>query len=110
MAGKSLIRNLQTEIDASYLYRLLGELEQNPDIRKVFLGLSDVEGKHAEAFKDKLSKDGQEIILEPSRRARVLGWLARRFGPQLVMPLLIDLEKGISNALIREKVKQGKGV
>lgn len=110
MVGKSLIRNLQTEIDASYLYRLLGELEQNPDIRKVFLGLSDVEGKHAEAFKDKLSKDGQEIILEPSRRARVLGWLARRFGPQLVMPLLIDLEKGISNALIREKVKQGKGV
>jgi VIT1/CCC1 family predicted Fe2+/Mn2+ transporter len=110
MSDKSLVRNLQAEIDASHLYRLLGELEQNPDIRSVFFSLSTVEGKHAEAFKEKMRNDGRDIILKPSCRARILGWMARRFGPQLVIPLLIDLEKGISNALIRKKMEQGKVV
>jgi len=111
MADKATIRNLQTELDASYLYRLLGELEENPDIKKVFLDLSEVEGRHARAFENKMKSDsGNEIHIGASRRARILGWLARRFGSQLVIPLLIDMEKGISNALIQEKVKQGKSV
>src|SRR5258705_1275822 len=109
MADKSIIKNLQTEIDASYLYRLLGELEENEDIKKVFHNLSAIEGKHAQAFEKKMKAEGDtELKIGPSRRAKILGWIARHFGSQLIMPLLINLEKGISNALIQEKVKRGK--
>ena len=111
MATKSIIRNLQTEIDASYLYSLLGDLEENADIKKVFHNLSKVEGRHAIAFQNKMKAEGgKEVKIGPSTRAKILGWLARRISPQLVMPLLIDLEKGISNAMVAEKVKRGKPV
>ena len=37
-------------------------------------------------------KGGSAVDAGPSFRARILGWLARRFGPSLVLPLIAAAE------------------
>jgi vacuolar iron transporter family protein len=86
--------NLQGEIDSAALYRTLAKTEDNPDIAKVYGKLASIEEAHAEFWKSRLKESGSAIPdLRPGMRARVLRWLARRFGPQFVLPTINPLEQ-----------------
>ncbi len=86
--------NLQGEVDSAGLYRALSEAESDPKVSEVYRRLSAVEEAHAEFWRGQLQKIGATAgSLRPDWRARALVWLARRFGPQFVLPTLSTLEQ-----------------
>jgi VIT1/CCC1 family predicted Fe2+/Mn2+ transporter len=86
--------NLQGEIDSARIYRALAEAEGDPKISDVYRRLSAVEEAHAEFWRGQLARIGATAgARRPDRRTRALVWLARRFGPQFVLPTLRTLEQ-----------------
>jgi len=84
--------NLQGEIDSATLYRALAEVEANPQIAEVYKRLASVEEAHAEFWRKRLGKLGSRLP-RPGFRSRALAWLARRFGPDVVLPVINTLEQ-----------------
>ena len=79
--------NLQGEVDSATLYRALSESEADPHLREIYRRLAGVEEAHAEFWRKRLAQTGaQPRVLHAGLRARALAWLARRFGPQFVLP------------------------
>lgn len=99
-------KNIQTEIDASFLYGVLAGNEKDENIANVFRQMSDIEKGHALAF---LKKKGIEtdVLPGPSNRAKILKTIGSLFGYDYVLGVLLDTEKSISNAIVgaREKSK-----
>ena len=92
-AGERYAANLQGEVDSAALYRMLAQVEQDPQIAKVYGRLAAVEEAHAEFWKKRLQAVGGHVPrLRPDFRTRALGWLARRFGPSFVLPAINTLE------------------
>ncbi len=85
-------RNLQDEVDTASLYAVLAEREENAQLSTLYRKLEATERRHAEFWAKRLEAAGQPVRLLPSRRARILAWLARRFGPSLVLPSLAGTE------------------
>jgi VIT1/CCC1 family predicted Fe2+/Mn2+ transporter len=85
--------NLQGEIDSASLYRALADTEPDPKIKQVYQRLAAVEDAHAEFWRRQLRRVGASVrSLRAGWRTRALGWLARRFGPQFVLPTINTLE------------------
>jgi vacuolar iron transporter family protein len=86
--------NLQGEVDSAQLYRTLAETEQDPHLAEVYRRLASVEEAHAEFWRKQLAKSGAKPgSIRISWRTRMLAWLARRFGPQFVLPTVSLLEQ-----------------
>ncbi len=93
------LANRQKEVDGAALYRALAETEKQPQLAEIYKRLSASEEKHARAWEQKL----EELKLaipprKPSWRARSMIWLARRFGPQFILPTITGNEKADSQA------------
>ena len=82
----------QGEVDSAYTYRALAALEEEPSLAELYRRLAATEERHAEVWAAKLEDAGEAPSGGPSRRARILVWLARRVGPQLVLSSLIERE------------------
>jgi vacuolar iron transporter family protein len=86
-------RNLQGEIDGATLYRTLSEVETDPHVAEVYRRLASVEDAHSELWRQRLARAGAAAGAgQPGWRTRVLGWVARRFGPDTVLPAVNTLE------------------
>jgi len=97
-------KNIQTEIDASYLYHVLAEHESDEILANVFRQMSEIEKGHAEAF---AKKEDLCIgnLMRPSFRAKTLNTIGKVFGYDYVLGVLMDTEKSISTAVISTKQK-----
>ncbi|MDB5495286.1 MAG: hypothetical protein JWP86_2623, partial [Phenylobacterium sp.] len=85
--------NLQGEIDGAALYAALAEAEPDPNLAAVYRKLSSVESAHAQFWRGHLDRRGiHGVDLTPSFRARVMSWLAKRFGPAFVLPAVAAAE------------------
>lgn len=96
--------SVQTEIDASYLYKKLSENENDENVANIFQEMSRIERGHAEAFAKKYNFD-LEKYGKPSLRARTLNTIGKVFGYQFVLGSLLDTEKSLSNAILSNKNK-----
>jgi vacuolar iron transporter family protein len=86
--------NLQGEVDSAALYRAMAEAEPDPRLGEVYRRLAAVEEAHAEFWRKELRRRGERAAtLRPGWRTHALAWLARRFGPQFVLPTLSALER-----------------
>jgi VIT1/CCC1 family predicted Fe2+/Mn2+ transporter len=86
--------NIQREVDNTAIYRTLAKAEEQPHLARVFGRLADVEEDHVRFWNEQLHKAGATASRPaPGWRSRVLGWLAVRFGPQLVLPTLSANER-----------------
>lgn len=92
------IKNIQTEIDASFLYRTLAATEKDPVVAKVFSEMSEIELGHALAFLKNKGLDNSCLPL-PSRRARTLKWIGKVFGNEYILGVLLDTEKSLSASI-----------
>jgi VIT1/CCC1 family predicted Fe2+/Mn2+ transporter len=91
------LENLQGEIDGASLYRALADVESDPKLAEVYRRLAAVEESHAEYWKKQLGRLGARIpSLKPGFRTRALAFLARRFGPAFVLPVINTLEQADS--------------
>src|ERR1700694_4989757 len=86
-------RNLREELNGSALYAALAAAERDPIRKDLFLQLSQAEATHARLWREKLAEAGIDTEkFTPSFRTRVLGRLARRFGPGFVLPAIAAAE------------------
>ena len=65
------LKNIQTEVDASFLYGLLAEKEKDQNVKEIFLQMSAIEKSHAVAFLQKVGLTEKDMP-KPSTRAKVL--------------------------------------
>ncbi len=85
--------HLQDEADASYLYKILGRLENNEEKKSIYFQLAEVEEKHKTVWLDLLAKNN--IIksdLKPSGRAKFYGWTANKFGTGILSKMMLREE------------------
>jgi len=85
---------LAEEIDAAFLYRELAAVEINEERRDLFRKLAAVEDKHILRWEEVLAGQGGVVnpVRQPTRRARLMAWLARRLGPGAVLPMILAEE------------------
>lgn len=102
-------KNIQTEIDASFLYAKLAGHEKDEVIASVYRKMSDIEKGHAVAFASK-ANISLENLMQPSWRAKILNSIGRIFGYDYVLGALMDTEKSISNAIIAGKKKKNQEI
>lgn len=96
--GERYRANLQGEADGASLYRALAQAEPNPNVAEVYRRLAAVEDAHAELWRRQLAAIGQPPgAHRPGWRSRMLGLLARRFGPDFVLPVVHTLERADSS-------------
>ena len=83
----------QDEVDAAFLYQALADAEPNAERQLIYRGLAKVEERHTEMWQKIFTEHG---INDPqprtSSRARLLAWVGRRFGPRLLLPMLLREE------------------
>jgi len=86
-------RNFQDEIDSAAQYRAMAESERDERTAGIYRELASMEEKHAAFWEDRLRKANAEVPPRaPSWRARVLSFVARRFGAQTVLPTIATRE------------------
>lgn len=97
--------DIQTEVDAGFLYQKLADHESDPAIANVFRQMCEIEKSHARSFA-KNTEMKEQNLPGPSWRARTLNCIGRTFGYDYVLGALMDTEKSISSAIISTKKKQ----
>jgi len=81
------------ERDAAFMYRALAEIEVNGERRHLFERLARVEDRHVERWEQLFKENGRPLPpYKTALRTRALAWAARRFGPGLILPLMLAEE------------------
>jgi VIT1/CCC1 family predicted Fe2+/Mn2+ transporter len=96
---KRYFHNRQKEIDGAALYSALAETEKQPQMAEIYRRLAMSEEKHAVGWEKKLQ--GLKVPIPPRKptwRAATMIWLAKRFGPQFVLPTITNNEQADSRA------------
>jgi VIT1/CCC1 family predicted Fe2+/Mn2+ transporter len=107
---KRYLDNLHKEIDGAALYKALAETEKQPQMAEVYRKLAASEEKHAAAWEKKLKN--LKVPLPPRKptwRAATMIWMARRFGPQFVLPTITGNEKADSKSYDGQVDEEAKG-
>lgn len=92
------LKNIQTEVDASFLYSHLAKREEDEMTAKIFSDMSEIEASHAIAFLNKNGL-GKEHMPKPSWRAKSIVRLSKLFGDDFVLGILLDTEKQLSSSI-----------
>lgn len=96
------LQNIQTEIDASFLYQLLAEHEADENVANVFRQMSEIEYSHAVAFANSKNLPLTQLP-KPSTKAKILKLIGRVFGYDYVLGVLLDTEKRIANSVVNAR-------
>jgi VIT1/CCC1 family predicted Fe2+/Mn2+ transporter/rubrerythrin len=86
--------NFQDEIDSASIYRVMASVEREPRLAAVYEKLAETEERHAAFWRRELEQKAARVPpARPSARARLLGWMARRFGARMVLPTVSSHER-----------------
>ncbi len=92
------LENWRGEVDSAVQYQTLAQVEKSPQLSKVYANLAEIEIKHRDFWEAQITQAGGKVPLrEPSWRAKVLIWIAKTFGPNLVLSTISGLEKADRN-------------
>ncbi len=84
---------LKEEVDGKRLYELLADAEDDLHLRELYVRLADSEDRHIQLWRSKLTEAGAKVPnYSPSWQVRSLGFLARRFGTEVVTPIVTRME------------------
>lgn len=100
-------KSIQTEVDASFLYGVLAEKETDPNVAEIFREMSEIERSHALAFMKK-NKMKESEFPPPSLRAKALKKIGELMGYDMILSVLLDLEKSLASSIteLRRKNQQ----
>lgn len=85
--------NWQAEVDSTLQYLAMAAHEPDPDTARVYRQLAAIERKHVDFWEARLKAAGHDPGLrKPSWRARVLIFVARRWGARSVLPTVASSE------------------
>jgi VIT1/CCC1 family predicted Fe2+/Mn2+ transporter len=86
-------QNYLIEMDGIELYRSLASAEKNSQRADIFRKIVRAEERHAQRWERLIRTNGGTVpTYRRSARVRLLGWLARRFGTERVVPIISALE------------------
>jgi VIT1/CCC1 family predicted Fe2+/Mn2+ transporter len=87
-------QSLTAERNAAALYQALAEADPQAPAAQLYTKLAATESRHAAHWEQRLREAGVSVpAIRLNWRTHVLGWLARRWGPALVLPTLADIER-----------------
>jgi len=102
------LENWQDEVDGAFLYAAMADGERRSAIADIYRRLGAIEGKHAAFWEDRLRAARHSLgPRRPSRRARVLAWLARRLGAGMVLPTMATAEYTHRNDYVAQPETHG---
>ncbi len=102
------LENWQDEVDSATEYRAMAASETDPRLVRVYSNLAEMEEAHIAFWEDRLRKAGASVPpRRPSWRSRVLGAIARRFGPELVLATIAAKEEVDQNVYVKEPETTG---
>ena len=91
---KRWVADWRGEMESASIYRELSTIEKDPRLAEVYRRMTIAEEHHARHWSQKIEGAGAQLPeFRPGTRARILMWLARRGGAQLVLPSLQSLEQ-----------------
>jgi len=96
------LNSIQVEVDAGYLYKVLAEHEEDPNIAHIFHQMSEIETGHALAFMKHNNLDASQLP-GPSGRAKALNLIGKVFGYDYVLGVLLDTEKNLSKSVLEAR-------
>jgi VIT1/CCC1 family predicted Fe2+/Mn2+ transporter len=103
--------SLQAEVDSAAQYRALATAEPRANVADVYAKLAAAEEKHAAFWEARLERAGvRPPPRQPSWRARTLIFIARRFGPELVLPTIATQEYADRNVYLSAPETAGTGM
>lgn len=95
----------QGEVDGIHYYTTLAALEEDEQLATVYRDMAKMEQRHLAVWEAELERAG---VLQgrpsPTRKARALMWVARRFGTDTVLPILKANEVGADNVYASEPI------
>jgi VIT1/CCC1 family predicted Fe2+/Mn2+ transporter len=105
---KRFRENWQDEVDSAAEYRNLAAVEPDPKIAEVYSNLARMEEAHIAFWEDRLRLAGAALGERlPSWRSRILGWVARRFGPDAVLSTIAAKEAADRNGYAGQAETRG---
>lgn len=92
------LTNIQTEVDASYLYAELATREKDSTVAAIFKEMSDIERSHALSF---MKKNGMSLdhFPKPSFRAKLIKRFGNWFGSDFILGILLNTEKSLASSI-----------
>ena len=103
--------NLQAEVEGVALYEALAEIETSSELSEVYRRLAASEAAHAAIWRDKLREAGvTDLDVRPGWRTRTLIWLARRFGPSMILSTVAAHEQADSRRYDTQAEARGAGL
>ena len=85
--------HLQDEIDASFLYDVFAGLESDDWRKEILSDLAEVEGRHVTRWQEMLTAYNIQFRKQrPTMKARVIAWLARKFGSSFLLSQMLSEE------------------
>ena len=111
LTSKQYFKFWMDECNSSYLYQVLSECEKDEKLAEVYRRIAVVEANHAKKWEERLKNEGVEIpVFQPSNRTKVLAWLARRFGVDVILNSIQKMEqKGTEGYLGDQSSKEMAG-
>jgi VIT1/CCC1 family predicted Fe2+/Mn2+ transporter len=86
-------RNYLVEMDGITLYRALAAAEKDPKRAEIFEKMARAEEHHAQRWLRLIQSAGATVpMYRRSARVRLLGFVARHFGPRKILPIISALE------------------
>ena len=92
------LTNIQTEVDASYLYAILAAKEKDSTVAAIFKEMSDIERSHALSS---IKKNGMSLdhFPKPSFRAKLIKRFGNWFGSDFILGILLNTEKSLASSI-----------
>ncbi len=102
---------LQTEVDAAFLYRILSENLTDSSLSGIYSSMSEIEAGHARKMLRGIQVTEKTALLPPpSHVARLQVFFARIFGWSLIVSDLYNMEKSLAKSAIDLKTEKGEAV
>lgn len=105
---KIFFNNFADESGSAAIYEALAEYEKDARLAEVYRRIAETERKHAAHWIEKIREAGApDPVFQPNWRQRSLLWLARRFGPSMVLPSMQAMEREGNAGYTSQSAKQG---
>src|SRR5215471_14248582 len=103
--------NWLDERNGAALYQAISELQKDERLKTVFKKMAEAEERHSCFWEAKLRKAKQALpAFKLNWRTKALIFLARRFGPEFVLPNILSLERSDSHKYDQQSEAKSGGL
>lgn len=102
---------LDAELNSAAIYHALSGFSKDERVKDVYERMAVVEEKHARKWTELLQEaGGNPPAFKLSTKTKILIWIAKRFGPEMILPSLQAMEKTGGSEYDAIEVANGMGV